>query len=363
MKGLTQEQILKELGLRGETTMNNDEEAKNAESSSTTLINEQPTNLDDMFSTDESIIENRDDIEQTTVSGATSSPDATDTSAWAIAGLKGFSKVDDNSAEYVHKDNKLVLRLFSSKLTNQRKYWLGVCKKKGFYEGVENKKAYFFPDEIENQVSKIDSLLKNHVEDFRGCIADIKTGLSIIEKNRLLSPNPIDDFGSYSIEEIYNRLGNWFVKNVDDSRVAVFNSMGKTHVCLCQRGDRTPAKIFKEVFTEITENGQNKLGVFKRELFDKDFFIHDVGEGGRDYQLTVSRSIQSQLGLANDKVISIKFPEEIMTRIIEKHNNINSQKEDTTIWLEDCEEVEDTTALEIAQFIIVKPDGEVQLYA
>lgn len=361
MNGLTQEEVIKELGLEGEKNMFNEEEIKNAEGSSATLINE-PTCLDDMFATDESITENMVDIEQAKASVATSSPDATDTSAWAEAGMKGFFKVNDCTAVYEHEGNKLTVRLSSSILSNKRKYLLGVCDEDGFYKGAEDKKAYFTPKQIEDQAPSIDAHLKNLVEDFTGCIADIKAGIAIIEKHRLLSPKPIDDFGSFSIEELYHRLGIWFIKNVDDSRVAVFDIRGSKHICLCQRGDKTPSKIFKEVFAEVAENNLNRPEIFKRELYDKGLFIHDVGEGGRDYQLTVSRSIQSQLGLANDKVISIKFPEETMNKIIENHNRICSQKDDLMIWLDDCEEVEDTSALEIAQFIIVKPDGEVELY-
>ena len=361
MTGLTQEQLIKEIGLKGENIMNNEEEVKNPEGSSATLINE-PTCLDDMFATDKSITENTVDIEQTTKSNSTSASDVSGTSAWTLASLKGFSKVDECTAQYAHKDKKLIVRLFSSNRTSKRKYWLGICNESGFYEGVEDKYSYFSPEQIENQVPKIDSLLKNHIGDFRGCIADIKTGVSIIEKHRLLYPNPIDDFGAYSVTEIYNRMGQWFVNHVDDSRVAVFDINGKFHFCLCQRGDKTPNKIFKDVFAEITENSLNRPEIFKRELYDHGLFIHDLGEGGRDYQLTVSKAIQAQLGLVNDKVISIKFPEETMSKIIENHNKIFSQKEDFMIWLDDCEEVDDSTALNVGQFVIVKPNGEVELY-
>ena len=324
MKGLTQKQINKALGLE-EKTMLSTEEKMNK------LVDNSKT----------------DGI----------------TSAWFQANLKHFLKVDDTTAKYINGRYTLYIRLFSSMFTNKRVYWIGIRNKQGFYEGIEDKKAYFKPDQLENQVTGIDSHLKNLVENFNGCIADIKVGLAIIEKNRLLKPNPIADFGTYSIEELYYRLGEWFIDHVDDNRVAIFSIKGLMHVCLCQRGDKTPAKIFKEVFEEVTNNNLNRPEIFKRELYDKGLFIHDVGEGGRDYQLTVSRSIQSQHGLANDKVISIKFPEETMNKIIENHNRICSQKDDLMIWLDECEEVEDTSALEIAQFIIVKPDGEVELYA
>ena len=363
MEGLTQEQILKELGLEEKTMLSTKEKNNESEERLISDVMKQSTCLEDAFAADENTTKNSVDIEQTTISGATSSPDALDTSAWAQAGMKGFYKVDDCTAEYVNAHRALTVKLLSSKRTNKRKYWLGVCNKQGFYEGVEDKKAYFKPDQLENQVTAIDSHLKNLVENFNGCIADIKVGLAIIEKNRLLKPNPIADFGAYSIEELYYRLGEWFIDHVDDNRVAIFSIKGLMHVCLCQRVDKTPAKIFKEVFSEVADNNLNRPEILKRELYDKGLFIHDVGEGGRDYQLTVSRSIQSQLGLTNDKVISIRFPEETMSKIIDKYNNVCSSREDIVIWLDDCEEVEDTSALEIAQFIIVKPDGEVQLYA
>ncbi len=363
MEGLTQEQILKELGLKEKTMLSTEEKNNESEERLISDVMKQANCLKDEFATEENTTINSADIEQATTSVATSSPDALDISAWAQAGMKGFYKVDDCTAKYVNAHRALTVKLLSSKRTNKREYLLAVCNKQGFFEGVEDKNAYFKPDQLENQVTAIDSHLKNLVENFNGCIADIKVGLAIIEKNRLLKPKPIADFGTYSIAELYYRLGEWFIDHVDDNRVAIFSIKGLMHVCLCQRGDKTPAKIFKEVFAEVTDNNLNRPEIFKRELYDKGLFIHDVGKCGRDYQLTVSRSIQSQLGLANDKVISIKFPEEIMTRIIEEHNNICSQKEDTTIWIEDCEEVEDTTALEIAKFVIVKPDREVELYA
>ncbi len=290
----------------------------------------------------------------------------TNTKIWEILNNKGFQQISKTEVVYGSDDEyQIYIRQDFSRCEGSREYLIAEMSKSGEIYGIEGSKARFTPAQIEQCLTTI----LERIKSFRGKyekIEDIKQGLMIIEKNRLLEVNENADVEGLTIDEIYNRFQSWFIEHLEDNRVAVFEMGGKKRVALVKRNAKTLDNIFKEVYREIAPSSANSPSKFKGEAYNRGWLVHDEGGKCRDCQLTISKIKREEIGVVNDKVIAFNFPEDLINRLYDGHRTITENSDiststDDCICIDECDEVDEE--IEWCDFVVKKNTGEVELYA
>ena len=237
----------------------------------------------------------------------------------------GVKIIDANTAEIATDSlfgNKLCVRALQSKETNRRKYLIFEVNKDGEELGTTSCDSLFRAAEVLNGSSKIKHLIQDFDGKYEGQFGDIMGRLSVIEKNRLLSPTITLDIDSCrTFEEFFEKLKQWFAHHMEDSRVAVVDINGKTHIALVKRGKQGLYEIFNSVSREVAPS--LKATYIKGELYRRNLLIHDSNSSCNDTQLTVSPFVRAEIGILNDKIMSFVFDEDTIKEFKEAYEFYN----------------------------------------
>lgn len=211
---------------------------------------------------------------------------------------------------------------------NQLAYVL--FEKKGETEyGVERKGQRIADSQIEEQKIAIDNIVKSFTGIYVESLSSIKVNISIIHNYRLLRGIRSIDTERLPMNEIVNRLKDWFMEHINDSRVGVTEILGeKRIILLCPTGYRKGIKvggIFKEIFNEIAP--KNNFGAFKAELYRRNLLICDKNDDCIDIQKSISRAKCFELGTDSVRIICFSFEKDFVHAFVEARALVKMLKE------------------------------------
>lgn len=235
-----------------------------------------------------------------------------------IAGVKLIDKhIAEIAVDKIRKC-KLRVRAVLKKTENRREYQVYEVDSEGNDLATIGSVNTFTASQVRKENARLRETIENFQGDYTEQLSDIIVKIKMIEMKRVLMHTQVNDSDNcISVEEYVEKLGRWFLENINDVRVGVYKIKGTHHIMLVRRGEKTISQIFKSVNKEISEKLDSNY--IKGELYRKKLLNCDKNTKCVDTQFTISKDAQERLGSIRDKVMSFVLPDEIAKEIVKRY--------------------------------------------